>query len=181
MNEKFEPLSPPENNSVESKIAALREADQTLRMMAKLPPPEGLADRVHVRLRSQQAGLESNRKRSWFALLAGPRWQFATMALVFAALAGGGWNVYRLNHSQVLVAPPHQAAPGGFDSSHEMHVPPTLAPIHVPPAPKKKPAAGRNGSHSTHPPAASSADASKAQPAPAKPNPAQSGQEKPRP
>jgi hypothetical protein len=72
--------------------------------------------------------------------------RYAAAGIVLAAAAVSSWSVYHASHAaspvahqaQPVVAPPHQPAAGGFDSAHEMHVPPTLAPIHVPPAPKKK-------------------------------------------
>jgi hypothetical protein len=186
MKDQFERLSPPED----ARRISLEEAEHTLRLISKLPAPEGLADRVHVRLRNAQ---KAGARRSWFAAMmlpGAPRLQLAAAALLMAVVAGGGWTLYRANPinpinpgnagnpaneagqkisveknaTPSLATPPHQAAQGGFESSHGMHVPPTLAPIHVPPAPKKKPAAGRSSAHAGHA-ASTAAGASNAKPA----------------
>jgi hypothetical protein len=69
---------------------------------------------------------------------------------VLAALAGEGWNLYRTHmgagtgaagqasNAPAISVVPVQAPTGGFSQAGTMRVPPTLTPLHVPPAPKKK-------------------------------------------
>jgi hypothetical protein len=117
-----------------------------LRLLASAAPPEGLADRVHRRLRAESAAP----RRAWFSFLTIPQVGYAAAGVLVAALAGGSWGLYQvnqINRAPAIVAPPHPGAPGGFGTSHVAHVPPTLAPLHVPPVPnsvpKKKASAGK--------------------------------------
>jgi hypothetical protein len=147
----------------------LFQADETLRLLANVPPPPGLAGRVHARLQHSLEQQKIASARPWLAFFSAPRLRYAATAVVMVAMAGGAWNLYRVSHTPTLVAPPHQAAPGGFGSAHEMHVPTTLAPIHVPPAPKKKPAASK----AAHAAAKAPNTDAVAKPQPAPPAPAQ--------
>ena len=116
-------MNDPVHNPIE-----LGAADETLRLIAHLPPPQGLEDRVHVALLSRPLRgrilswpsaprLESNWMRS-----------AAAAAIVFV-VAGGGWGIYsRVQQPQakVIVMPMHVATQGGFSSAGAMRTPNTL-------------------------------------------------------
>jgi hypothetical protein len=139
------------NSSFESGIEAGIEAEETLRLLAQLPPPDRLNERVHAGIRHQLA-LESTsprRRGFWSLWSAGQRLQFAAAAALMLAVAGSMWTV---NHSRPMApAAPQTAVPqaiapqaitpqsGAFGGAKAERVPATLTPIKVPPVPKKKP------------------------------------------
>jgi hypothetical protein len=119
------------------------EAEETLRLVATMPPPAELTDRVHQRLAMEK---DSAPRRSFWSLwMPAQRFQFAAAAVLVVAVAGSTWSVYHTNRGSKIVAPvPHAVdSGGGFGTAGAERVPPTLNPIKVPPAPKKKPGAGR--------------------------------------
>lgn len=124
------------------------EADETLRLLAELPEPDGLTDRVHQRLAHAQVTPE--RRGFWSLWLPAQRFQFAAAAVLVLAVAGSMWSLHRSHPpaagAQNTPAPAAQggspANAGGFRNAGAERVPPTLHPIKVPPAPKKKPGAG---------------------------------------
>jgi hypothetical protein len=128
-------------------------AEATLRLIARLPAPEGLADRVHAGLcASRLSAPRTARIFDWpAALRPGSDWmRSAAAAAIVFAVVGGGWGVYsRVQQSQparVIVMPPHVAAPGGFSSAGAMRTPNTLNgpvlanPVTAHPAQAKPPA-----------------------------------------
>jgi hypothetical protein len=130
------------NSSFESGI----EAEETLRLLAQLPPPDRLNERVHAGIRHQLA-LESTsprRRGFWSLWSAGQRLQLSAAAALMLAVAGSMWTV---NHSRPMApAAPQTAVPqaitpesGAFGGAKAERVPATLTPIKVPPVPKKKP------------------------------------------
>ena len=116
-------------------FSASGEFESTLRLIASLPAPEGLAERV-------QAGLEAAPAAGRARILAWPAalrlengWlqsslaRSAAAAAIAAVVAGGGWGVYsrvQFNQPQRGIALPHLAAPGGFSSAGAMRTPQTL-------------------------------------------------------
>ena len=134
-----------------------READETLRLLAGLPEPAGLKDRVHRRLAlAQNAQAMPERRSFWSLWMPARRLQFAGAAVLALAVAGSMWSVYRSHpqsaggqaagaHATPAANPAGQgSSPAGGDGFHSAgaeRVPPTLHPIKVPPVPKKKPAA----------------------------------------
>ncbi|WP_263359999.1 hypothetical protein [Acidicapsa ligni] len=155
----------------------LTEAEHTLRLLANLPPPEGLTDRIHHRLRfaPEPRGM---RFLNW-RFLGQPAMglQFAGAALVLVALAGGSWSLYhRAGHVQAVVpqtgnsvsapvnAPASPVESSGFRNAGAVRVPPTLTPLHVPPVPKKKPSAGHAVARHVAPPQADAAEEPATQP-----------------
>jgi hypothetical protein len=109
-----------------------RAADETLRLIASLPGPEGLEDRVKVALSTAS---RRGRILHWPAGSAGGDWihrtgsRCAAAAAIVAVVAGGGWGVY----SRVQPAPtsraiamPRVTAPGGFSNAGAMRTPQTL-------------------------------------------------------
>ena len=109
------------------------EAEKTLRIIAGLPAPEGLEDRVKAAL---EVAPRSGRILHWpSAARPGRRWMQNTWARSAAAaaivfvVAGGGWGVYsRVQPTQTskVIVMPRVAAPGGFSNSGAMRTPQTL-------------------------------------------------------
>lgn len=125
------------------------QAEETLRLLAELPPPAELTDRVRYRLAHEQA--KPVRRGFWSLWMPAQRLQYAAAALLVIAVAGSTWSVYRAHpqptaKTSVPVASPAPnpgAATGSFGSAKVTRVPPTLNPIKVPPVPKKKPSASK--------------------------------------
>ncbi len=105
------------------------EAEETLRLIARLPIPEGLEDRIQAGLLSRPRGarilawpVAPRVDRGWMR-------SAAAAAIVFV-VAGGGWGIY--SHVQepqparVIVMPPHVSTPGGFSGAGAMRTPQTL-------------------------------------------------------
>ncbi|MGB8028156.1 MAG: hypothetical protein WCF30_00705 [Terracidiphilus sp.] len=130
-------------------------AEETLRLIASLPAPAGLEERV-------QSALDAAPRRG--RVLAWPRtlrpesgWmRSAAAAAIVFVVAGGGWGVYtRVEQNQpakVIVMPARIPAIGGFGGAGAIRTPQTLpgpkAPIKVspvtspaPPRTAKKPVA----------------------------------------
>jgi hypothetical protein len=124
-------------------------AEETLRLIAHLPAPEGIEDRVLAGLLSRP---RTGRILAWPAL---PRlesnWmRSAAAAAIVFVVAGGGWGIYsRVQQPQtarVFALPPRVAAPSGFSSAGAMRTPQTLNgpllahPVTAQPAQAKTPA-----------------------------------------
>jgi hypothetical protein len=108
--------------------------EDTLRLIANLPVPAGLEDRVKSRLgRAPHSG----RILFWPAgHSSGDGWRgnsavraVAAAAIVFVVV-GGGWGVYTriqpATQTNVIVMPPRVNAAGGFSNSGAMRTPQTL-------------------------------------------------------
>ncbi len=114
----------------------------TLRVIANLPVPEGLEDRVRRALRTAPrenhllawpSGLKSPAVRlnsawatpGWIAA-----WSRAAAAVAIGlVVVGGGWGVYsrvERGQTQKVIAFPHSAVSGGFSSAGAMRTPQTL-------------------------------------------------------
>jgi hypothetical protein len=158
MNHNFEnpDLAMPES------AGAAQAAEQTLRLVAALPPPNGLKDRVHRRLHDAMDELKTGHARRGFWSLWRPmqRLQFAGAAVLCIALAGSAWSVYHNRSaasnavpvSTKTSAPTAQPAPAStFHSAGAERVPPSLAPIKVPPASRKKPSPSHAARHTAKP------------------------------
>ena len=109
--------------------------EETLRLIASLPAPQGLTDRIHAGLRSAP---ETGRVLPWRgSLRPAGGWMYTTVARSAAAaaivcvVAGGGWGIYSRVQpapgSSVIATPP-QVAPGGggFSPANARRVPQTL-------------------------------------------------------
>jgi hypothetical protein len=122
-------------------FSASGEFESTLRLIAGLPAPEGLAERVQAGLLAAPcaaSGRATGRARilAWPAALRLENgWlqsslaRSAAAAAIAAVVAGGGWGVYsrvQFNQPQRGIALPHLAAPGGFSSAGAMRTPQTL-------------------------------------------------------
>lgn len=126
--------------------------EETLRLIAGLPAPDGLEDRVHAAL---HAAPRRGRVLAWpTAVHPDNGWMraVAAAAIVFV-VAGGGWGVYtrvQQGHpgkvsAPVIVMPARLPAAGGFSGAGAMRTPQTLpGPIVRQPA-KAASAAQRKG------------------------------------
>jgi hypothetical protein len=98
--------------------ASVTDAEKTLRLIATLPAPEDIADRV-------KSGLHSAPRKadviSWPTSATGARWtQLAAMrgaaaAAIVLVVAGGAWEVY--THIRIAPEPAAVAAPQRLDGS----------------------------------------------------------------
>jgi len=124
-------MNPLTENRFDTNTGALA-AEDTLRLIATLPAPEGLEDRV-------KAGLRSAPRRG--TVIAWPfsatgNWthssgmKAAAAAAIVLAIAGGGWGVY--SHIQVapvpsaFIEPPLPNGAGRFSTAGAVHVPQTV-------------------------------------------------------
>jgi hypothetical protein len=112
---------------------AAQNGEDTLRLIAGLPAPEGLADRVNARLRTapRRAGL-----LHWpIAPIMGyriqsPAFRAAAAAGIVCIVAGGGWQIF--SHVQTapaanaIVQPARVGNSGGFSNAGAMRMPDTL-------------------------------------------------------
>jgi hypothetical protein len=124
-------------------------AEETLRLVARLAPPEDLTARVHRRVRVHLAEESAAASRRGFWSLWSPvrRLQFAGAAVLAIAVGGGSWSVYQMRnaaHPALVPAPLSAPTGNGFGTAGKVSVPPTLTPIQVPPPPKKKAGAASN-------------------------------------
>jgi hypothetical protein len=125
---------------------ASSEAEDTLRLIARLPAPEGLEERVQARLHT--APRTARILHFPIALRPGSDWmRSAAAAAIVFVVVGGGWGVYtRVQPPQparVIAMPPHVATPGGFSNAGAMRTPNSLnGPVLAPPA-TVKPAQGK--------------------------------------
>jgi hypothetical protein len=135
----------PSNRFTSSSDSGLKPSDveATLRLIANLPAPEGLEDRVRAALRTAP---RTARVLAWpTALGRGSAWmRTAAAAAIAVVVAGGGWGIYvRVLPSQVIAMPQHAGASGGFSSAGAMRTPQTLngpaAPHAAAPAQAKTP------------------------------------------
>jgi hypothetical protein len=116
------------------------EFEATLRMIASLPAPAGLEDRVEAGLRTApQTTPGRARILAWpVALRLENAWaRSAAAAAIVAVVVGGGWGVYsRVQPAQsarTITVSPHGAAQGGFSSAGARRTPQTLnGPVVVP-------------------------------------------------
>ena len=124
--------------------------EATLRLIATLPAPEGLEDRVYANLRTaQQSAPRKDHTLAWpTSSWLGRDWmRSAAAAAIVLVVAGGGWGIYtRVQPVKSIAAPPHVAAPAGFSNSGAMRTPNTLNgpavkhPVTAKPQPTKNPA-----------------------------------------
>ena len=109
-------------------------AEETLRLIATLPAPAGLEDRIKSRLESAP---RTGQVLHWpSAHKGGGGWVRSSTARAAAAAAivfvvvGGGWGVYsRVQppmQPRVIVMPPRVNGAGGFSSAGAMRTPQTL-------------------------------------------------------
>ena len=113
--------------SSENQFVRPQEAEDTLRLIASLPAPDGLEDRVKAKLRSAPSRAKVI---AWPTAFGGGWMRAAAAAAIVVAVAGGGWGVY----SHIQVAPVPSAVvdsqpltdSGRFSTAGAMHVPQTV-------------------------------------------------------
>ena len=114
--------------------AGAMEAEETLRLIATLPAPDGIEERVKAGLRSAPRQgvvigwpLAASYRNGW---IHGSALRAAAAAAIVIVVAGGGWEVY--SHIRVAAAPAAQAVPqpisghSGLSTAGTMRVPQTL-------------------------------------------------------
>lgn len=138
----------PESASGAVSDAAANTVDATLRLIANLPAPEGLAERVQAGLRAEMLSVPRRaRLLQWPSALRPGHglMRSAAAAAIVAVVAGGGWSVYsRVQPIQRArtVTMPHRPAAGGFSSAGAMRTPQTLnGPVAPPLMPQEAQAA----------------------------------------
>ena|SRR5579863_4321119 len=120
-----------ETTSDSASASVFTPAEETLRLIANLPAPDGLEDRVHAAL---NAVPRRSRVLAWpRALRAESGWmRGAAAAAIIFVVAGGGWGVYtRVESTQnqpakVIVTPQRTPVSGGFSGAGAMRPPLTL-------------------------------------------------------
>lgn len=110
------------------------EAEETLRVIAVLPAPDGLVERVRGRL--QEAPQDSQSKAGKVLSWSGAVWRGAAAAAIVCAVAGGAWGVY-LQVEPVMAA--RNTAPqvrvrmqGGFANAGAMRTPDSVLKTEAP-------------------------------------------------
>ncbi len=128
------------NTSKQNRFAgeALSPAEETLRLIASLPVPQGLENRVQAGLRAISRSAPGRaRILAWpVALRLENAWMQSNLARTAAAAAiaivvvGGGWGISSrfqpAQPSSAIALPPHSAGQGGFSSAGARRTPETL-------------------------------------------------------
>ena len=115
------------DNSVRGRDGSGGFVEESLRVIARLPAPEGLEERVIAGVRAGGARI----LHFPAALRPGRSWMrgAAAAAIVFV-VAGGGWGIYsrvqKPQAAKVISMPVRVAAPGGFSNAGAMRTPNTL-------------------------------------------------------
>ena len=113
----------------------VREAEATLRLIASLPAPSGLEDRVITGLR---AAPRTARVLNFSGLLnpTGNWLRAAAAAAIAFVVIGGGWSIYsRVQPGGVAATVPQAGHSNGFSNAGAVRVPQTLrAPVVTDPA-----------------------------------------------
>jgi hypothetical protein len=111
----------------------VRNAEETLRLIASLPAPDGLAGRVQARLATPpRRGFLS--AWSGFGLngwMYSPALRGCAAAVIVLVVAGGGWRIYSRvqpagSANNVIVLPARVGTSGGFSNAGAIHKPDTL-------------------------------------------------------
>lgn len=107
---------------------ALKNLDATLRVLAKLPAPAGLEDRIFA---SALAAPRKARILEWPRPLYARDWvRSVAAAAIVLAVGGGGWGIYahveQNQPARVIVAPRPVFQQGGFSSAEMIRRPQTL-------------------------------------------------------
>jgi len=136
------------DNSVRGRDGSGGFVEESLRVIARLPAPEGLEERVIAGVRAGGARRGARILHFPAALRPGRSWMrgAAAAAIVFV-VAGGGWGIYsrvqKPQAAKVISMPVRVAAPGGFSNAGAMRTPNTLnGPVVMHPATPKTAQAG---------------------------------------
>lgn len=108
--------------------SALKDLDATLRLLAKVPAPAGMEDRVFAGV---LASPRKARVLAWPQPLYARDWvRSVAAAVIVLAVGGGGWGIYahvqQNQPARVIVAPRPIFQPGGFSSAEMIRRPQTL-------------------------------------------------------
>jgi len=142
MNNQENLVSDSTSGAIKNSQATPFSVDATLRLIATLPPPAGLEDRIHAGLLAQ-LDADHRREGSGSRVLAWPssragdsRWvqndllRGAAAAAIVAVVLGGSWGIsarFRpANSAKGIALPNRVAGPGGFSSAGAMRTPQTL-------------------------------------------------------
>lgn len=103
-------------------------AEATLHLIAQLPAPRGLEDRVIAGVNAAQ---RKGKLLQWPAILRpGSGWmRSAAAAAIVFVVAGGGWGIYsrvQPTQSTKVIVMPRASAGGGFSSAGAMRTPQTI-------------------------------------------------------
>jgi hypothetical protein len=107
------------------------DAESTLRLIAQLPAPQGLEDRIRITL-ADAYRRKPGRLFFWpVSGAAGNAWlRSAAAAAIALVIVGGGWSIsVRMQPWQrrhISVAPSQISAPGGFSGAGAIRTPQTL-------------------------------------------------------
>ena len=113
------------SNELESRAVA-NDVDATLRLVASLPAPDGLEDRVHEALRAVPRTARVLEWPSMFRTDSGWMRSAAAAAIAFVVV-GGGWGVYsRVQTAKVIAMPSQVSGQGGFSGAGAKRTPQTL-------------------------------------------------------
>jgi hypothetical protein len=141
-------MNQPSDRANQAPGSVLTDVDATLRLVATLPPPAGLEDRVHLRVQANLRNTPHPARILHWPSAAGStgawmrsRMRSAAMrsaaaaAIVFV-VAGGGWGIYtRVQPNKVIAMPSRGSAPGGFSGANAVRpAPPFNPPKAIPPA-----------------------------------------------
>jgi hypothetical protein len=111
----------------------VRNAEDTLRLIANVPPPDGLVDRVQAGLRTAPRRSFLTSWRTTFDLngwIYSPALRGAAAAAIVCVVAGGGWRIY--SHvlpaptAKMIVLPGRVGNSGAFSNAGAMRTPDTL-------------------------------------------------------
>lgn len=110
-------------------LGPISPAEETLRLIATLPAPDGLADRVHRKLRSTPQHVRLLEWPMWLgpgAFRISAAMRGAAAAAIVLVVAGGGWGIYshvQPFQSSPVVATPARIGGSGFSSAGAMRKP----------------------------------------------------------
>jgi hypothetical protein len=118
-----------QNQSFGQVHSAVATGEETLRLMAGLPVPEGLEGRVLTGVLTRRRQGRVLAWRVWFRPESGWMRAAAAAAIVFV-VGGGGWGVYsRVQQGQpsrIISVPLHISAPGSFSGAGAIRTPQTI-------------------------------------------------------
>lgn len=110
------------------------EAEKTLRLVAGLPAPDGLANRVKEEIRHAHRArlLEWPTAPMPGGWMTSPALRGMAAAAIVCVVAGGGWRIYshvqvQVPQAHVVVMPARVGSQGGFSNAGAMRTPDTLA------------------------------------------------------
>lgn len=112
-------------------VTGAAEFEETLRLIARLEPPQGLEERVQAGLKTAQIS-GGARVLAWpTALRSDSVWmRSAAAAAIVAVVFGGSWGVYSrvqsIQPTRAITVPLHLSTQSGFSSAGAMRTPQTL-------------------------------------------------------